>query len=1132
MTYFLKYGWISFFMVILVPLTFSSVSNRVAQPTPGKTKKFNTAGYPLVAPSLFMDNDGDGIPDDIDQDDDNDGVTDLEEAGSINPDPATCNGNLLNFSTYIEESGNGDAVFDAGEVYRFPNVTTSPDVVDALITITSLTNAVIVNLDETTVGFPEAFQPTMIFSGTGTPSAGFRIAFVDGGTNDVRLIESFGGIVNDVDGTVASKEAHTVWNSGVYAIDQPTNIEANDLGNGQVQYSATGITEQAGIGTDPFYQGFFQNNHVESVDFAFQMIRTIATDEFREFSLHVDECSLAAFNNPQIVIDVSRAPDTDNDGVIDMYDLDSDNDGIYDAVEAGHRLPIDATGRVIGAVSGDGVIDALQNPGEENGGLINYTERDSDGDFNPDRIEWDSDNDGFSDVIEAGFTDAVPPALPDNMLGSLSPPEVNPSTGVVISGDNGEGYTLPQDCDGNDLYNFQEFDSDGDLNGEPDRCQDLYGDGVPDELDADDDDDGIWDNQEHGAEQPLGDHDGDLIFNAYDSDYPGFTDSNGDGINDNFDTDLDGLIPSRDLDSDGDGIPDNLEAQETDAYIPPSGSFDAQGLDLSYPSSLIPVDTDGDLSPDFLDMDSDNEGDNDTTEAGITLSFLDDDGDGLDNAVDATDGFGSVNGIFTDIRSFPDVVFPGGDVDYRDDTLAPDESPIAVDDELTVLQNSTSVKANRVNVASNDMIGANGGDGDDFDMMAMPAHGTLFEVADGLFEYIPDPDYVGDDLFSYSITDVDGDSDIGLVNIMVLGDFDADGVQDDLDQDKDNDGIPDVVENGGPVDGPGILADLDGDGIPNFLDLDSDGDGVLDADEAGHGLPHVDGQLQGDQGDNGLLNGVESPEDSGEINYTLMDSDGDGAPDYLDPDDDNDGVNTFYEDPDGDGMPINDDTDQDGTPDYLDVDDDGDGLLTEEENPNPDGDGNPGTGDSQDSDNDGIYDYLDADDDNDGVPTAEEDLNGDGDLFNDDSNNNGIPDFLDDALDNDQVVTQIESFDLDGDGIDDFRENNNRDHFIEHGVEVYNAITPNGDGEHEFLVIRGLEDKVYSELRVYNRWGIEVFRTEDYGKYNNYFTGLSEARTNLNRKELLPPGTYFYVLTYQTRNGITKRLVDYLYINR
>ncbi len=60
---------------------------------------------------------------------------------------------------------------------------------------------------------------------------------------------------------------------------------------------------------------------------------------------------------------------------------------------------------------------------------------------------------------------------------------------------------------------------------------------------------------------------------------------------------------------------------------------------------------------------------------------------------------------------------------------------------------------------------------------------------------------------------------------------------------------------------------------------------------------------------------------NGDNNLDNDDTDNDGTPNYLDPDDDGDGINTIDENYDGDNDPRNDDTDDDGTPNYLDNND-------------------------------------------------------------------------------------------------------------------------------------------------------------------------------------------------------------------
>lgn len=123
-----------------------------------------------------------------------------------------------------------------------------------------------------------------------------------------------------------------------------------------------------------------------------------------------------------------------------------------------------------------------------------------------------------------------------------------------------------------------------------------------------------------------------------------------------------------------------------------------------------------------------------------------------------------------------------------------------------------------------------------------------------------------------TITNINlSDSDTSRVALRLMAtcipkDSDGDGVADQNDLDSDNDSIADLYEaqaqsgtvlsnvdvNGDGIDdvfGTGItVVDTDADGVPNYLDLDSDNDGVHDLDEAGFNVTDAD--------NNGVIDGV------------------------------------------------------------------------------------------------------------------------------------------------------------------------------------------------------------------------------------------------------------------------------------
>ena len=93
-------------------------------------------------------------------------------------------------------------------------------------------------------------------------------------------------------------------------------------------------------------------------------------------------------------------------------------------------------------------------------------------------------------------------------------------------------------------------------------------------------------------------------------------------------------------------------------------------------------------------------------------------------------------------------------------------------------------------------------------------------------------------------------------------------------------------------------------------------------------------------------------------------------------------------------------------------------------------------------------------------------------------------------------------------------------------VDIPQGISPNGDGLNDCLVLDHLEaqeDIVKAEI--YNRYGIKVFELND---YVDHWCGQDASDGNISSNELLPVGTYFYVIQYASDREPT---ISWIYLN-
>ncbi|MFH6994969.1 gliding motility-associated C-terminal domain-containing protein, partial [Flavobacterium sp. FlaQc-48] len=141
-----------------------------------------------------------------------------------------------------------------------------------------------------------------------------------------------------------------------------------------------------------------------------------------------------------------------------------------------------------------------------------------------------------------------------------------------------------------------------------------------------------------------------------------------------------------------------------------------------------------------------------------------------------------------------------------------------------------------------------------------------------------------------------------------------------------------------------------------------------------------------------------------------------------------------------------------------------------------------------DNDKDGIPDNCDNDDDNDGISDASDNCPITFNPYQEDRNHNGIGD----ACDKDQV-------------------------------NISQAFTPNGDGINDTWVVSNIEYYPASTVRVFNRWGTEVFVARNYqNDWDGHYKGNSSS---------LPESSSYYYQIDLDGDGKTDR-EGWIYINR
>ncbi|WP_179317787.1 Ig-like domain-containing protein, partial [Winogradskyella undariae] len=101
--------------------------------------------------------------------------------------------------------------------------------------------------------------------------------------------------------------------------------------------------------------------------------------------------------------------------------------------------------------------------------------------------------------------------------------------------------------------------------------------------------------------------------------------------------------------------------------------------------------------------------------------------------------------------------------------------------------------------------------------------------------------------------------------------------------------------------------------------------------------------------------------------------------------------------------------------------------------------------------------------------------------------------------------------------------------------DIHNAVNVDGSYDNYFII-----DGIYcfpdNNVRIFNRWGVEVYSVRGYNNNDKAFRGYSNGRGVVREDDGLPTGNYFYIIEYKYSydGGDTYEILDqsgFLYVN-
>lgn len=351
----------------------------------------------------FFDSDGDGVFDNFDIDDDNDGITDITEENNCN----SSNGSKVDYKFLNETFGTGGrtanftAIYNATTTYCYEdgivgaNTTACPSQSSKILDDGEYT--VVSKITGTVASDPENIHGDLAWyngedhtpGDTNGRMAVFNASFTPGTFYETTIT----GILSNLPITY-SFWALNIMAANTYpgSILPNITVEFYDLSNNLLNTFNTGDIGRcsSNVLDNSCTQGQWM-----------QFSTSVNLGNVNAFTIRFKNNAPGGGGNDLALDDILISQtlcDRDGDSVADLFDLDSDNDGLEDVIEIGLGSLSNGKGKIDAAwvdINANGLHD-LAEP------IAALPTLDSDGDGGPNYLDLDSDNDSIFDVDESG----------------------------------------------------------------------------------------------------------------------------------------------------------------------------------------------------------------------------------------------------------------------------------------------------------------------------------------------------------------------------------------------------------------------------------------------------------------------------------------------------------------------------------------------------------------------------------------------------------------------------------------------------------------------------------------------------------------------------------------------------------